>query len=133
MRVRGRGPGSGIPVDYSFVPVITFRAGKIVRMERYDDREAAVAAMGGGLTGAGAGWLIPHLSRTILARTPASARGRAVGFFFFAIYLGDLINPIVIRPIALQLGLHRTFFIIGGIVAVSALQIVLPSPESAMP
>jgi MFS family permease len=86
----------------------------------------AVAAMGGALTGTGSGWLIPHLSRTILARTPASARGRAVGFFFFAIYLGDLINPIIIRPIALQLGLHRTFFIIGGIVALSALQIVLP-------
>src|SRR6202007_158466 len=85
-----------------------------------------VAAMGGALTGTGSGWLIPHLSRTILARTPALARGRAVGFFFFAIYLGDLINPIVIRPIALQLGLPRTFFIIGGILALSALQIVVP-------
>ena len=90
-----------------------------------------VAAMGGALTGTGSGWLIPHLSRTILARTPASARGRAVGFFFFAIYLGDLINPIIIRPIALQLGLHRTFFIIGGIVALSALQIVLPRRKKA--
>jgi len=90
-----------------------------------------VAAMGGALTGTGSGWLIPHLSRTILARTPASARGRAVGFFFFAIYLGDLINPIVIRPIALQAGLHRTFFIIGGIVALSALQIVLPRRKKA--
>ncbi len=90
-----------------------------------------VAAMGGALTGTGSGWLIPHLSRTILARTPAAARGRAVGFFFFAIYLGDLINPIVIRPISLGLGLHRTFFIIGGIVAVSALQIVVPRRKKA--
>jgi ketosteroid isomerase-like protein len=46
IRVRGRGPSSGIPVDYSFVPVVTFRAGKIVRMERYDDWETALAAMG---------------------------------------------------------------------------------------
>jgi ketosteroid isomerase-like protein len=46
IRVRGRGPASGIPVDYSFVPVLTFRARKIVRMERYDEWEAAVAAMG---------------------------------------------------------------------------------------
>jgi MFS family permease len=90
-----------------------------------------VAAMGGALTGTGSGWLIPHLSRTILARTPASARGRAVGFFFFAIYLGDLINPIVIRPISLGLGLHRTFFIIGGVVALSALQIVVPRRKKA--
>ena len=90
-----------------------------------------VAAMGGALTGTGSGWLIPHLSRTILARTPPAARGRAVGFFFFAIYLGDLMNPIVIRPISLQLGLHRTFFIIGAIVAASALQIVLPRRKKA--
>ena len=90
-----------------------------------------VAAMGGALTGTGSGWLIPHLSRTILARTPAAARGRAVGFFFFAIYLGDLLNPIVIRPISLGLGLHRTFFIIGSIVALSALQIVLPRKKKA--
>jgi ketosteroid isomerase-like protein len=46
IRVRGRGPASGIPVDYSFVPVLTFRAGKIVPMERYDDWETAVGAMG---------------------------------------------------------------------------------------
>jgi MFS family permease len=92
---------------------------------------ALTAAMGGALTGTGSGWLIPHLSRTILARTPAAARGRAVGFFFFAIYLGDLLNPIAIRPISVQLGLHRTFFVIGGIVALSALQIVLPRRKKA--
>jgi ketosteroid isomerase-like protein len=46
IRVRGRGPASGIPVDYSFVPVLTFRARKIVRMERYEDWDAAMAAMG---------------------------------------------------------------------------------------
>ena len=42
-----------------------------------------------------------------------------------------LLNPIAIRPISLQLGLHRTFFIIGGIVALSALQIVLPRRKKA--
>ena len=45
-RVRGRGPSSGIPVDYRFVPLLTFRAGKIVRMERHDEWGAAIAAMG---------------------------------------------------------------------------------------
>lgn len=44
--VRGRGPSSGIPVDYRFVPLLTFRAGKIVHMERHDDWDEAVAAMG---------------------------------------------------------------------------------------
>ena len=45
-RVRGRGPSSGIPVDYRFVPLLTFRAGKIVHMERHDEWDAAIAAMG---------------------------------------------------------------------------------------
>jgi ketosteroid isomerase-like protein len=46
IHLRGRGPGSGIPVDYSFVPVLSFRAGKVVRMERYDAWPEAIAAMG---------------------------------------------------------------------------------------
>jgi ketosteroid isomerase-like protein len=46
LHVSGRGPGSGIAVDYRFVPVFTLRAGKIVRIDRYDD-------WGKALTGAG--------------------------------------------------------------------------------
>ena len=46
LRVHGRGPSSQIPVDYRFVPVMTFREGKIVRMDRYDDWASATAALG---------------------------------------------------------------------------------------
>ncbi len=46
LRVRGRGPGSGIDVDYRFVPVFTFRDGKIVRMERFADWDEALEAAG---------------------------------------------------------------------------------------
>ena len=45
MHVSGRGPGSQIPVDYSFVPVFTFRDGKIIRMDRYDDWATAMKAL----------------------------------------------------------------------------------------
>jgi MFS family permease len=121
------GPKVGFSLNYTISALLLGMGGMAVGLSH----GPIEAAIGGALTGTGSGWLIPHLSRTILARTPASARGRAVGFFFFAIYLGDLINPIIIRPIALQLGLHRTFFIIGGIVALSALQIVLPRRKKA--
>ena len=121
------GPKVGFSLNYSISALLLGLGVMTVGLSH----GPVVAAMGGALTGSGSGWLIPHLSRTILARTPAAARGRAVGFFFFAIYLGDLLNPIAIRPIALQLGLHRTFFIIGGIVALSALQIVLPRRKKA--
>jgi ketosteroid isomerase-like protein len=46
VRVSGRGPGSQIPVDYRFAPVFTFRDGKIIRMDRYDDWAAATEAVG---------------------------------------------------------------------------------------
>jgi len=121
------GPKVGFSLNYSISALLLGLGVMTVGLSH----GPAVAAMGGALTGTGSGWLIPHLSRTILARTPAAARGRAVGFFFFSIYLGDLINPIVIRPISLQLGLHRTFFIMGSIVALSALQIVLPRRKKA--
>jgi MFS family permease len=121
------GPKVGFSLNYSISALLLGLGVMTVGLSH----GPVVAAMGGALTGAGSGWLIPHLARTILARTPPSARGRAVGFFYFAIYLGDLINPLVIRPISLQLGLHRTFFIMGSIVALSALQIVLPRRKKA--
>src|SRR5437667_1606240 len=46
VHVSGRGPGSQIPVDYSFAPLFTFREGKIVRMDRYDDWATAMEALG---------------------------------------------------------------------------------------
>jgi MFS family permease len=121
------GPKVSVSGNYT-IPALLLGAGCMVIGLSHG---ALVAAIGGALTGTGAGWMIPHFSRLILGRTPASARGRAVGLFFSAIYFGDLINPLIIRPISLQLGLHRTFFIIGGIVAVSALQIVLPRRKKA--
>jgi MFS family permease len=116
------GPRLGVRVNYT-IPALLFGAGGVV-LGLSDG--ALMATIGAGLSGTGGGWMIPHFSRLILGRTPASARGRAVGLFFSAIYLGDLINPFVIRPIAIAFGIHRTFLIIGGVVAVSALQIFIP-------
>ena len=46
LRLSGRGPSSGVPVEYRFVPVFTFRGGKVVRMDRYDDWAEALEAAG---------------------------------------------------------------------------------------
>jgi steroid delta-isomerase-like uncharacterized protein len=46
IHVKGRGPTSQIAVDYSFVPVFTFRDGKIARMDHYDDWTQAVEVVG---------------------------------------------------------------------------------------
>lgn len=46
LRVSGRGPSSGVAVEYRFVPVFTFRDGKVVRMDRYDNWDEALEAVG---------------------------------------------------------------------------------------
>ena len=116
------GPRLGLRANYS-IPALLLGTGCILIGLSHD---AFLATIGAGLTGTGSGWLIPHFSRLILGRSPASARGRAVGLFYSAIYLGDLINPFVVRPFALHFGIHRTFFLIGSVVALSALQIFIP-------
>jgi ketosteroid isomerase-like protein len=46
VHLSGRGPSSQIPVEYRFASVFTFREGKIVRMDRYDDWAPAMKAVG---------------------------------------------------------------------------------------
>jgi ketosteroid isomerase-like protein len=46
LHVSGRGPSSGLGVDYRFVPIFSFRGGKIFRMDRYDDWAEALEAAG---------------------------------------------------------------------------------------
>jgi ketosteroid isomerase-like protein len=42
----GHGQFSKIGIDYRFAAISTFREGKIVRMDRYDDRAEALEAVG---------------------------------------------------------------------------------------
>lgn len=88
--------------------------------------QAMWTRLGVGLTGFGVGYMVPHFARLVLDRAPAAARGRAVGLNFSSIYFGDFINPFIVRPITAAVGIHGAFMIVGGIVAATALQIVVP-------
>ncbi len=46
VRLGGRGRGSGIEIDALFYDVYTLRDGKIVRMDQFNDRSQALAAVG---------------------------------------------------------------------------------------
>lgn len=46
LRAKGAGRSTGIAVDWRFVPVFTFREGKVVRVDRYADLAEALAATG---------------------------------------------------------------------------------------
>ncbi len=85
-----------------------------------------VTAIGGGMAGFGSGLLIPHFIRLVIARAPVAARGRAIGFNFAALYFGDLLNPFLIHPVTVALGIHRTFVLVGSLTLASALQIFVP-------
>jgi MFS family permease len=116
------GPKMNARRNYSIIAAI-LGAGVIVVGLSHD---AMLARVGVGLAGFGAGYLVPHFGRWVLDHAPAAARGRAVGIYFSMVYFGDLMNPFVVRPFAAIVGLHQAFLILGGIVAASALQILVP-------
>lgn len=74
----------------------------------------ALSALGGGCAG-------PCLAMILLDRTSASVRGRASGFMYTAIFLGEFLNPLFLNPIRTGLGIHAAFLVVGGLLAVSAL------------
>ena len=91
------------------------------------------ASIGSGLTGFGAGLMVPHFGRLVLERAPAAARGRAVGLNFSALYFGDFLNPFIVHPLAVAIGIHRAFMAIGAVTAASALQILIPKRARPLP
>ena len=46
LHLRGRGRGSGVEIDARFFDVYTIRDGKIVRMDEFTERFAALEAAG---------------------------------------------------------------------------------------
>ncbi len=116
------GPRLGIRGNYT-VGAALLGIGVVVIGLSYS---ALAASIGAGITGLGAGWVAPHLSRLGAGPCARPARGRAVGLNFSAIYFGDFINPYVVRPLTIVLGIHQAFMLIGGTVALTALQIFVP-------
>lgn len=87
---------------------------------------AVIATVGASLTSFGSGLMIPHFGRLVLGAAPPAARGRAVGLNYTFTYLGDFLNPVAVHPLALAIGIHQAFQLIGATVAATALQIIVP-------
>ena len=77
-----------------------------------------IAALGGGCIG-------PYLATALLDRAAPSVRGRASGFMYTALYLGDFLNPVVINPVRANFGIHQAFVLVGAVLSVSALVAML--------
>ncbi len=74
---------------------------------------AVPIALGCGILGIGTGISNPLISDLIVARTTPETRSSAIGLSYTARYSGDFINPLVMRPLAIAIGLHSAFLTVG--------------------
>ena len=63
--------------------------------------------------GLGAGLLFPNLTVWLTTETPAAVRGRALGGYTTAIFLGQFMSPIIGQPIVERFGLGVLFWVSG--------------------
>ncbi|HTJ62736.1 MAG TPA: MFS transporter [Alphaproteobacteria bacterium] len=83
--------------------------------------EAIQVAVGCAISGIGTGLLNPQVNNMLLSRVGAEARGRSVGLGYTARYAGDFLNPVIVAPLTLAVGLHGAFIILGGAFVVAAI------------
>jgi MFS family permease len=74
-----------------------------------------VTAMGCAVLGIGTGIANPLISDMIVARTSPEMRSKAIGVSYTARYSGDFLNPAIMYPLRVTLGLHGAFLVVGGL------------------
>lgn len=68
------------------------------------------ACMLAGLAGAA---IVPYVIGAVLDRAAPEVQGRAVGFMYTAMFIGDFANPLVINPLRAAVGNHGAFTVVG--------------------
>jgi MFS family permease len=74
-----------------------------------------------GLAGLGGGSLVPYITNLVLSQAPADMRGRAIGFQYTVMYIGDFMNPLIVTPMRGEIGNHAAFAVIGALLAAAAI------------
>jgi MFS family permease len=80
-----------------------------------------VTAAGAVISGGGGGMIAPHIETLILGRAPLDLRARAISFMFTILYVADFLNPLIVTPLRLALGIHGAFVAIGAVLLIAAL------------
>lgn len=71
------------------------------------------------IAGIGIGQLVPNLYTWLANETPVHIRGRVMGGFTTALFLGQFLSPVVSQPIAATVALTNTFMVAGvGLLAI---------------
>ncbi|MEP6785544.1 MAG: MFS transporter [Sphingomonadales bacterium] len=71
------------------------------------------AAIALAILGIGNGWLFPYQSSLLLQRAPGEVRGQAAGLMVSSQFLADAVNPILLGPLVLTIGLRSTIALVG--------------------
>ncbi|MDB5393739.1 MAG: transporter [Rhodospirillales bacterium] len=74
---------------------------------------AVVTAIGCAILGSGTGISNPLISDLIVSRTSPELRSKAIGISYTARYSGDFLNPALMYPLRVTLGLHGAFIVVG--------------------
>jgi MFS family permease len=95
--------------------------------------EAIQVAVGCGMSGIDTGLLNPQTNNMLISTAAPNARGRSAGLGYTARYTGDFINPVIVGPLAVAIGLHGAFVVVGGAFVVAALNLLVnrAAPASA--
>ncbi|HLG87299.1 MAG TPA: MFS transporter [Alphaproteobacteria bacterium] len=78
-------------------------------------------AFGCALAGAGGGMISPFISGRLLASASDDIRPRALGLMFTTIYAADFLNPVLVKPVRRELGIHAAYLVVAGLLAIGAL------------
>lgn len=76
------------------------------------------------LIGLGLGFNFPNLTIWLMARVPATMRGRASGGISTAVFLGQFLSPLLSQPLVSRFGLGGSFY---GVMLLMILLVVVPS------
>jgi MFS family permease len=94
----------------------------------------AVLLLGLMIAGTGLGLLLPNMNVWLTASTPAAQRGQILGGLTSCMFLGQFASPLIVQPIAQQMGLQASYTLAAGILfligLVIATQLVLTTPAS---
>jgi MFS family permease len=85
------------------------------------------------LTGTGVGFSLPNFNTWIAAVTPDAVRGRALSVLTSALFFGQFLSPLVMRPVSQSIGLSATFLGVGVILAGGAVAFTLAAVYATSP
>ncbi|MBE9029211.1 MFS transporter [filamentous cyanobacterium LEGE 11480] len=85
------------------------------------------------LAGSGLGFVLPNMNVWLNAKSPPSLRGKVLGGLTTCIFLGQFCSPLIVQPIAQQVGLQYSYTIGAGVLffigLLIASKLVLTSPS----